>query len=64
MEVSPERPARILKTSSINGGDELVINKLEEPYPTECYNHGRLAKQTQKYYMCQSLKTSGSDGGR
>lgn len=44
-EISPERSARrILKSSSINGGDELVINKLEEPYPTECYNHGRLAK--------------------
>ena len=62
---APERAGRrILKSSSINGGDELVINKLEEPYPTECYNHGRLAKQTQKYYMCQSLKTPGSDGGR
>ena len=56
MEFSVRRPARILK-SSING-DEAVINRLEEPYPTECYNHGKLARQTQKYYMCKSLKTS------
>ena len=41
-ELARKKPARILK-SSVNGG-ELVVNKLEEPYPTECYNHGRLAK--------------------
>ena len=53
--IKADRPARILK-STVNR-DEAVINKLEEPYPTECYNHGKLAKQTQKYYMCKSLKT-------
>lgn len=42
MEIKADRPVRILK-STING-DEAVINKLEEPYPTECYNHGKLAK--------------------
>lgn len=62
MEIKADRPVRILK-STING-DEAVINKLEEPYPTECYNHGKLAKQTQKYYMCKSLKTSSSESGR
>ena len=56
MQITSDRPVRILK-STING-DEAVINKLEEPYPTECFNHGKLAKQTQKYYMCKSLKTS------
>ena len=59
--IKADRPARILK-STVNR-DEAVINKLEEPYPTECYNHGKLAKQTQKYYMCKSLKTS-AEGGR
>ena len=38
VNISVDRPVRILK-SSVNG-DELVINRLEEPYPTECYNHG------------------------
>ena len=56
MQISADRPARILK-STING-DEAIINKLDEPYPTECYNHGKLAKQTQKYYMCKSLKAA------
>ena len=37
---------------------EEVIYALEEPYPTECYNHGQLAAQKQKYYMCKSLKPS------
>ena len=40
--------------STINDQGELVIYKLEEPYPTECYNHGQMAKQTQKYYMCRN----------
>lgn len=53
IDISARRPARILK-STING-DEAVIHRLEEPYPTECYNHGKLARQTQKYYMCKSL---------
>ena len=52
------RPARMLKSSVNNGNEELTINRLEEPYPTECYNHGRLAEQTQKYYMCKSLRTA------
>ena len=43
MQIQNDRPVRILK-SSINGKDEAVINRLEEPYPTECYNHGKLAK--------------------
>jgi len=42
LQIRPDRPVRILK-SSVNG-DEAVINKLEEPYPTECFNHGKLAK--------------------
>lgn len=53
------RPARILQ--SVINGDEAVIHRLEEPYPTECYNHGKLAKMSQKYYMCMSLKTSKND---
>ena len=38
LQIRPSRPVRILK-SSVNG-DEAVINKLEEPYPTECLNNG------------------------
>ena len=44
MDVSVRRPARILK-STVNG-DEAVIHRLEEPYPTECYNHGKLPRQS------------------
>ena len=62
MQVEAGRPVRILKSSS--KGDEMIINRLEEPYPTECFNHGKLAKQTQKYYMCKSLKASSSSEGR
>ena len=58
MQINFNRTARVLK-SSING-DEAVINRLEEPYPTECYNQGKLASQTQKYYMCQALKAAAS----
>jgi len=47
------RPGRVLK--SVINGDEAMINRLDEPYPTECYNHGKLATQTQKYYMCKNL---------
>ncbi len=47
------RPARILK--SVINGDIATINRLEEPYPTECYNGGKLSKMAQKYHMCQSL---------
>jgi hypothetical protein len=36
------------------------VNRLEEIYPTECYNQGKLAKQTQKYYMCKSLASANS----
>jgi hypothetical protein len=42
MEVA--RPGRILK--SVINGDEATINRLEEPYPTECYNYGQLSKLT------------------
>lgn len=35
--------------------DSVTINRLEEDYPTECYNQGKLAKQMQKYFMCMSL---------
>ena len=56
IDITFDRPVRMLK-STING-DEAVINRLVEPYPTECFNHGKLAKQTQKYYMCKSLKPS------
>ena len=54
--VERSRPARILQ--SVVNGDEATIHRLEEPYPTECYNHGKLAKMSQKYYMCKSLKTA------
>ena len=37
-----------------------MIYKLEEPYPTECYNHGQMAKQTQRYYMCKNEAQSQS----
>ena len=47
-----ERGGRAMK-SSINQKTE-VIYKLEEPYPTECLNHGQLAEMTQKWYMCKS----------
>jgi len=30
--------------STINDQGELVIHRLDEPYPTECYNHGQMAK--------------------
>lgn len=56
VDTTPGRPGRRLK-STVNS-DEAIINRLEEPYPTDCYNHGNLAKITQKYYMCKSLKTS------
>ena len=61
MQIQNDRPVRILK-SSINGKDEAVINRLEEPYPTECYNHGQMAKQTQKYYMCKKIQMNQSSG--
>ena len=44
VDINVRRPARILK-STVNG-DEAVIHRLDEPYPTECYNHGKLATQT------------------
>lgn len=30
--------------STVNDQGELVIHRLEEPYPTECYSHGQMAK--------------------
>ena len=45
--------ARLLKSTI--SGDEVTIKELVELYPTACYNHGSLAKQTQKYYMCTKL---------
>lgn len=48
------RGARALKTT-IKPKEE-IIYALEEPYPTECYNHGQLSQQTQRYYMCKSIK--------
>ena len=30
--------------SAINDEGELIIHRLDEPYPTECYNHGQMAK--------------------
>ncbi len=33
---------------SVINGDEATIQRLEEPYPSNCYNHGKLAKQTRK----------------
>lgn len=54
--VQVSRPARILQ--SVINGDEATIHRLEEPYPSECYNHGKLAKMSQKYYMCQSRKSA------
>ena len=50
-----ERPrGRALKTT-ISPKEE-IIYALEEPYPTECFNHGQLQSQTQRYYMCKSIK--------
>jgi len=51
-DITVDRPGRVLK--SVINGDEAMINRLEEPYPNECYNHGKLATQTQKYYMCKN----------
>lgn len=56
MEVS--RPGRMLQSEV--KGNQVTINRLEEPYPTECFNHGKLTQQTQKYYMCKSLATANS----
>jgi len=52
------RGGRAMKTT-INPKEE-TIYALDEPYPTECYNHGQLSKQTQRYYMCKSLKPNSS----
>ena len=54
-EFDPEsKGIRSLK-KSVEMKEESIM-ALEEPYPTDCYNHGQLSKQTQKYYMCKSLK--------
>lgn len=37
-EVGENKGGRQLST--INDQGELVIYRLDEPYPTECYNHG------------------------
>ena len=37
-EVGEHKGGRQLST--INDQGELVIYRLDEPYPTECYNHG------------------------
>ena len=37
-EVGEHKGGRQL--SSINDKGELIIHRLDEPYPTECYNHG------------------------
>lgn len=41
---------------------ETTIYRLDEPYPTQCYNHGQLAKQTQRYYMCRSTAPANGEG--
>jgi len=41
--------------SEVNPTDTLTIHRLEEEYPNECFNQGKLAKQTQKHYMCKSV---------
>ena len=41
-EVGEHKGGRQL--SSINDQGELIIHRLDEPYPTECYNHGQMAK--------------------
>ena len=55
-DMTVTRPGRILK--SVINGNEAKINRLEEPYPTECFNSGKLSKMTQKHFMCQSLSTA------
>lgn len=30
----------------------MIVNKLVEPYPSKCFNNGKLANQTQLYYFC------------
>ena len=47
---------RNLKGFKKNLDSERVINRLEEPYPDQCFNNGQLAEQTQKYYMCKPVK--------
>lgn len=32
---------------------EYEVRVIEEPYPKNCQNNGKLASQTQKYYMCK-----------
>ena len=34
----------VRQLSAINDEGEIVIHRLDEPYPTECYNHGQMAK--------------------
>ncbi len=30
-----------------------MVSKLEEPYPSKCFNNGKLVAQTQLYYECK-----------
>ena len=32
---------------------EYEVRVIEEPYPKNCQNNGKLGSQTQKYYMCK-----------
>lgn len=43
------------KPTSAGGSWEIEypVKILSEPYPERCLNMGRLAKQTQKFYMCR-----------
>lgn len=47
---------RSMKGFKKNVDSERAINRLEEPYPSQCFNNGQLAEQTQKYYMCKPVR--------
>jgi hypothetical protein len=41
---------------------EYEVRIIEEPYPKNCMNDGKLVSQTQKYYMCKYTDEFEDDG--
>ena len=41
---------------------EYEVRIIEEPYPKNCMNNGKLVSQTQKYYMCKYTDEFEDDG--
>lgn len=39
-----------------------MIKKLVEPYPTECFNNGKLVSQKQRIYECSRQDGAATDG--